>query len=137
LLEQKGNEMKRINIPSESPLATKVGISRAVRKGNFIALSGCAPVNPDGSTAHIGDVYGQTKTCIEIMKKAIEAAGGKLEDVMKVQLLVKDVSKWEEVFKAFGEYFSDIKPACFMFEVKGFINKDWLIETDAECMLDS
>lgn len=129
--------MKRINIPSESPLANKVGISRAVRKGNFITLSGCAPLNTDGSTAHIGDVYNQTKKCIEIMKKAIEAAGGKLDDVVKVRLLLKDISKWEEVFKAFGEYFVDIKPACFMFEVKGFINKDWLIEMDADCVLDS
>lgn len=93
------------------------------------------PLNPDGSTAHIGDAYNQTKKCIEIMKKAIEAAGGKLDDVIKVRLLLKDISKWEKVFEAFGEYFVDIKPACFMFEVKNFINKDWLVETDADCIV--
>lgn len=128
--------MKRINIPSESPLANRVSISRAVRKGNVIALSGCAPLNTDGSTAHIGDAYNQTKKCMEIMKKAIETAGGTLEDVVRVRLLLKDMSTWEEVFKAFGEYFSNIKPACFMFEVKGFINDDWLVETDADCVVD-
>ena len=93
--------MERINVPSESPLANEMGLSRAVRKGNIIALSGCAPLNPDGSTACIGDVYGQTRHCIEIMKGAIEKAGGTLNDVVKVRLLLKDISQYEEVFRAY------------------------------------
>ena len=128
--------MERRNVPSKSPLANKVGISRAVRKGNFIAVSGCAPLNPDGSTAHIGNVYNQTKQCIEIMKKAIEEAGAEMTDVVRCRILLTDISKWEDAFKGYGEYFADIKPACLMCEVKGFINKDWLVEIETDCIVD-
>jgi enamine deaminase RidA (YjgF/YER057c/UK114 family) len=111
-----------------------IGFSRAVKVGNIIAVAGTAAINPDGSTACPGDVYGQTKCCIGIMKKAIEEAGGRLEDVIRTRILLKDISNWEEAAKAHGEYFSDIKPVCTFVEVKGFVRKDWLVETEADCV---
>ncbi len=109
-----------------------IGFSRAVRIGNVIAVSGTAAIAPDGSTACPDDVYGQTKYCLEIMRKAIEGAGGQLEDVIRTRIMLKDISKWEEAAKAHGELFSGIRPACTFVEVKGFIDAGWLVETEAD-----
>jgi enamine deaminase RidA (YjgF/YER057c/UK114 family) len=109
-----------------------IGFSRAVRIGNVIAVSGTAAIAPDGSTACPGDVYGQTKYCLEIMRRAIEVAGGRLEDVIRTRIMLKDISKWEEAARAHGEFFSEIRPACTFVEVKGFIGADWLVETEAD-----
>ncbi len=113
-----------------------IGFSRAVRIGNTISVSGTAAISPDGSTAHPGDVYGQTKYCIEIMKKAIEGAGGKLEDVIRTRIMLRDVSTWREAAKAHSEFFSEIRPACTFVEVRCFIEADWLVETEADCVIE-
>ena len=113
-----------------------IGFSRAVKIENMISVSGTAAIAPDGSTAHPDSVYEQTKYCIEIMKKAIEEAGGTLENVIRTRIMLIDISKWEEAAKAHGEYFTDIRPACTFVEVSGFIKKDWLVETEADCLLD-
>ena len=112
-----------------------IGFSRAVRVGNIIAVAGTAPIAPDGSVACRDDVYGQTKTCIEIMKKAIEDAGGKMKNVIRTRIMLKDISRWKDAAKAHGEHFSDIRPACTFAEVKGFIDPEWLVETEADCVV--
>jgi enamine deaminase RidA (YjgF/YER057c/UK114 family) len=127
--------MDRKNISSGSPLEKPIGFSRASRIGNIIAVAGTAPIGPDGQTVGINNVYEQTKYCIEIMKKAIEEAGGSLENVIRTRIMLVDISTWKEAAKAHGEVFSDIRPACTFFEVKGFINKEWLVETEADCVL--
>lgn len=129
--------MERRNVSSDSSMEESIGFSRAVRIGNIISVSGTAAVAPDGSTAHPDNVYEQTKCCIEIMKKAIEKAGGKLRDVTRTRVMLKDISKWEEAARAHGEYFSEIKPACTFVEVKGFVKKDWLVETETDCFTDT
>lgn len=113
-----------------------IGFSRAVRIGNMISVSGTAAIAPDGSTAAPDDVYGQTKCCIEIMKRAIEEAGGKLEDVIRTRVMLKDISRWREAARAHGEFFSQIRPACTFVEVKGFVKDDWLVETEADCLIE-
>lgn len=128
--------MTRKNISSGAPLEEPIGYSRAVRVGNIICVSGTAPIAPDGSTAHPNDVYGQTKYCIEIIKKAIEEAGGTLEDVTRTRVMLKDISRWEEAGKAHGEFFSKIRPACTFVEVKGLVNADWLVEIEADCLIE-
>ncbi|MFB0508496.1 MAG: Rid family hydrolase [Thermodesulfobacteriota bacterium] len=70
------------------------------------------------------------------MKKAIEEAGGKLKDVIRTRILLKDISKWKEAAKAHGEFFSEIRPACTFVEVKGFIKADCLVETEADCIIE-
>lgn len=128
--------MNRKNISSGSPMEKPIGFSRAVRIGNTISVSGTAAISPDGSTAHVGSVYEQTKYCIEIMKKAIEAAGGTLENVIRTRIMLTDISRWDEAAKAHGEFFSEIRPACTFVEVSGFIKKDWLVEIEADCLLE-
>ncbi|UCG36234.1 MAG: RidA family protein [Candidatus Bathyarchaeota archaeon] len=113
-----------------------MGFSRAVRVGNIIAVSGTAPIAEDGSVYSPGDMYGQTKRCLEIIKDAIEQAGGKLENVIRTRILLKDMRKWKEAARAHGEYFSKIKPTCTLVEVSGFVNSEWLVEIEADAILD-
>lgn len=129
--------MKKKRISSGSPFEKPIGFSRAVRIGNIISVSGTAAIAPDGSTMHSNDVYGQTKYCIEIMKKAIEEAGGSLSNVIRTRIMLTDITKWEDAAKAHGEFFSKIRPACTFVEVKGFVRPDWLVETEADCVLDN
>lgn len=110
-----------------------IGFSRAVRVGNIIAVSGTAPIL-DGRTACPGDVYGQTKRCIEIMKKAIEDAGGDMRDVVRTRIFLTDIKTWEQAAKAHGEAFGEILPATTFAEVSGLIGSDWLVETEADCV---
>ena len=128
--------MSRKNVSSGSPLEEPIGFSRAVRIGEHIAVSGTAPIAPDGSTAHVGDVYQQTKYCLQIMTLAIEEAGGSAENVIRTRVMLTDISRWKEAAQAHGEFFSQIKPACTFVEVNGFINPEWLVETEADCILE-
>jgi enamine deaminase RidA (YjgF/YER057c/UK114 family) len=127
--------MKRINISSGSEYEKPIGFSRAVRIGNIIAVAGTAPIAKDGTTSYPNDLYNQTKRCLEIMLKAITDAGGHLENVIRTRIYLKDISDWENAARAHGEYFSEIRPACSFIEVKGFITDDWLVETEADCVI--
>ncbi len=126
--------MTRQNISSGSPLEIPIGFSRAARVGNIIAIAGTAPIAPDGSTACPGDVYGQTTCCLSIVRSAIAQAGGRLEDVIRTRIMLTDISRWEDAAKAHGAFFTDIRPACTFVEVSGFINQDWLVEVEADCV---
>ena len=127
--------MNRQNVSSGSPFEKPIGFSRAVRIGPYIAVSGTAPISAEGGVACEGDLYGQTIRCIEIMKQAIEAAGGSLEDVIRTRILLTDISQWEAAARAHGEIFGDIRPACTFVEVSDLINKAWLVETEADCVV--
>ncbi len=127
--------MKRTNISSGSEYEKPIGFSRAVRIGNMISVAGTAPIAADGTTAFPGDLYNQTRRCIEIISAAIADAGGDLENVIRTRLFLTDISLWKEAAKAHGEYFSEIRPACSFIEVKGLIMPDWLVEMEADCVI--
>jgi enamine deaminase RidA (YjgF/YER057c/UK114 family) len=127
--------MARKQVFSGSPYEESIGFSRAVRVGNVITVSGTAPIMPDGSTASPGHAYGQTIRCLEIIKEAIEEAGGKLSDVVRTRLFVTDMSRWEDIGQAHGTFFRDIRPASTMVEVKGLVRDDWLVEIEADCII--
>jgi len=127
--------MKRTVVSSGSPYEKPVGFSRAVRAGNIISVAGTGPISPDGGTACPGDVYGQTRRCLEIMKQAIEEVGGNLEYVVRTRMMLTDISKWEDAARAHGEFFSDIRPASTLVEVSRFIRPDWLVELEADCVV--
>jgi len=128
--------MTRLNISSSSPFEGSIGFSRAVRIDNMISVSGTASIGPDGTTMYPNDVYRQTKNCINIIKRTIEKAGGKLEDTIRTRILLRDISRWDEAAKAHEEFFSHIKPACTFFEVKRFIKDDWLVEIEVDCIVN-
>ncbi len=123
--------MKRVS--SGSPYETAIGFSRAVRIGNTIAVSGTGPIAPDGSTVSPGDAYAQAKRCLEIIAKAIEDAGGKLENVFRTRMYITEAAVPDDVGRAHGEYFSEIKPAATMVVVMGLVRDDWLVEIEADC----
>jgi len=98
--------MDRKNVSLGSPMEKPIGFSRASRVGNVVAVAGTAAIGPDGQTFGVNNVYEQTKYCIEIMKKAIEEAGGTLQDVVRTRIMLVDVSRWKEAAKTHGEFFS-------------------------------
>ncbi len=125
--------MRKI-LSSGSPFEETIGFSRACRVGSIIAVSGTASLNESGETICIGDAYGQTKRCLEISLHAIQDLGGSIEGVVRTRIMLKDIKDWELAAKAHGELFSMVKPACTFVEVKGFINPEWLVETEVECV---
>lgn len=129
--------MSRQLISSGSPYEKLIGFSRAVRIGNTIAISGTGPIAPDGSTAAPADAYGQAKRCLEIVARAVEEAGGTLEDIIRTRMFVTDVNAWESVARAHGEVFGEIRPASTMVIVSGLVRPEWLVEIEADAIVES
>ena len=129
--------MSRILVSSGSPFEDKIGFSRAVRVDNIIAVAGTAPLASDGTTHAPGDLYAQTRRCLEIMCRAIEEAGGHIRDIIRTRIFLTDISRWSEAAKAHGEFFADVKPACTFMQITGLIRPDWLVETEADCVIAS
>jgi enamine deaminase RidA (YjgF/YER057c/UK114 family) len=127
----------RTLISSGSPLEPRIGFSRAVRVGNLLAVAGTAPIAADGSVAAPSDVYGQTRRCLEIIATAVGDAGMHLDDVIRTRIMLTNIDAWRDAARAHGEYFAAIKPACTFVEVTRFIDPDWLVEVEADCVVQS
>ena len=123
-------------ISSGSQYEPQIGFSRAVRVGPFVAVSGTAPIAPDGGVAAPGDMYGQTKRCLEIISQAIAQAGLSMDSVIRTRVMLTDMSRWKEAAKAHGEVFGKIKPASTFVEVKGLVDRGWLVEIEADCVTE-
>lgn len=126
--------MKHTHYSSGAPWESTVGYSRAVRVGNTIEVAGTTAMK-DGKLVGIGDAYLQTKTILEIIKEAIEGLGGSMTHVVRTRMYVTDISLFEEIGRAHGEFFKDIKPASTMVEISRLVNPDMLIEIEAVAML--
>jgi enamine deaminase RidA (YjgF/YER057c/UK114 family) len=110
-----------------------MGYSRAVRSGNFIALTGTVGINADGSYAKsMGE---QTRRSLAIIRAAVEALGGRMEQVIRTRMFVTDVSKWEEVARVHGEVFKEIRPATSILEVAKLIDGEAMIEIEADVIV--
>src|SRR5262245_25387269 len=123
-------------ISSGSPYEPKVGISRAVRVGNVIAVSGTAPLGADGRTVGIGDPGAQARRCLEIIAGALEKAGASLQQVIRTRTLLVRIEDWEAVAAVQGEFFGQIRPANTIMQVSQFIDPDWLVELEADAVID-
>jgi enamine deaminase RidA (YjgF/YER057c/UK114 family) len=128
--------MTRQNVASGSPYEPIIGFSRAVRIGNTIAVGGTAPIGPDGKTVGIGDPAAQTRRAIEIIRTAIEKAGGKLENVIRTRVFLTRQQDWEAIGRAHGEAFGAIRPASTMAVVKQLLNDEWLVEIEADAIVE-
>ena len=113
---------KRENISSGSPWEEKIGYSRAVRIGNMLELS--------GTTAPGETIYDQTKAVIELAQKVLKEAGSGLDKVVRTRIFTTDISQWEEIGKAHGEFFGTIKPATTMVEISKLIDPTIMIEIE-------
>ena len=126
--------MKRQSVTSGAPWESKVGYCRAVRKGPFIEVAGTTAMK-DGKLVGVGDPYLQMTTVIEIMKKAIEELGGKLEDVVRTRIFVTNIEDFERIGEAHGVYFSDIKPASTLVEVSALVDPEMLVEVEMTAII--
>lgn len=123
-------------ISSGSPYEPKVGISRAVRVGNFVTVSGTAPLGPDGCTVAVGDAAAQARRCLEIIAAALEKAGASIKDVVRTRTLLVRIEDWEAVAAVHGEVFREIRPANTIMQVSRFIDPDWLVELEADAVIE-
>ena len=110
-----------------------MGYSRAVRAGNVIAVTGCVGINADGTySKSLGE---QTRRSLAIIRAAVEALGGTLQQVVRTRMFVTDVSKWEEVARVHGEVFAEIRPATSIVEVAKLIDGEAQIEIEADAIV--
>ncbi len=123
-------------ISSQSPFEARIGFSRAVRIGSFVAISGTAPIAPDGNVAASGDVYLQTRRCLEIIQQAVQDAGLSLDSILRTRVMLTDISRWQEASDAHRDLFGKVRPACTFVQVGGFIRPEWLVEIEADCVAD-
>jgi enamine deaminase RidA (YjgF/YER057c/UK114 family) len=128
---EKETEMsKRENYSTGAPWEEKVGYSRAVKSGKVIEISGTIALDAEGNSTGIDDPYQQTIEIIRIAKRVLEEAGSSLNDVVRTRIYVTDISRWEEVGRAHGEFFREIKPATSMIEVSALIRPESMVEIE-------
>lgn len=125
---------KRQNISSGAKWEDIVGYSRAVRIGNIVEVAGTTASEGDKIIA-AGNAYEQTKYIIQKIERALNEAGATLNDVVRTRIFVTDISKWEEIGKAHGEFFREIKPASTMVEVRALIHSDLVVEIEATAII--
>jgi len=123
----------RKNFSSGAKWEDIVGYSRAVQMGNQLEISGTVATDENGVVGK-GDFYMQTRFIIQKIDKVLQQAGFTLADVVRTRMFVTDISRWEEVGKAHGEFFGNIKPATSMIEISALIDPDYLIEIEVSAI---
>lgn len=122
-------------IRTGTPWEPVVGYCRAVRVGNHIAVSGCAPVDDAGNLVGADDAYLQARQCIAVIAAALEKAGAGLQNVVRTRIFVTDIDRWQDVGKAHAEAFGEITPATSMVEVSRLIGEGMLVEIEADAIV--
>jgi enamine deaminase RidA (YjgF/YER057c/UK114 family) len=110
-----------------------IGYSRAVRTGNVITVTGTVGVQSDGT--YPAGVAAQARRALEIITAAVEALGGRLTDIVRTRMFVTDIAQWESLGHVHGEVFGEIRPATTMVEVMKLIDKDALVEIEADAIV--
>lgn len=128
--------MDRVKLSSGTEWEDKVGYSRGIRAGRIIEIAGTTAVDEAGQVVGTGDPYAQTRYIIRKALAAIEKLGGGAENITRTRIFVTDISKWEDIGRAHGEFFSEIRPAVTMVEVSGLIRPELLVEIEFSAVLD-
>jgi len=128
--------MTRQHVSSGGPWEAVVGYSRAIRTGDQVFVAGTTAAQPDGSVFGGSDVYLQAKCCFEIIEAALREAGAEMRHVVRTRMFVVDISQWEAVGRAHGEFFRGVKPVATMVQVVALISPELLVEIEVDAVID-
>jgi len=126
----------RKRVSTGSPFEPIVGISRAIQAGRIIAVTGTAPLDSSGKTVGVGDPAAQARRCLEIIRGALQELGADLHHVYRTRTLLTNIEDWEAVARVHGTFFRDVRPANTIMQVSRFIDPEWLVEFEADALLD-
>lgn len=127
---------KRLHVLSGAPWEEIVGYARAVRIGNVVEVAGTTAVDERGDVVGVNDPGVQTRFILQKIEKALLQAGATLQDVIRTRLFVTDISRWEEIGRAHGDFFRTIKPVATMVEVKALISPALLVEIEVTAIIE-
>ncbi len=127
--------MARQNISSGTKWEAFAGYSRAVRVGNTITVAGTTATDENSQVAHPGDPYAQTVYILKKIERALKEAGATLDDVIRTRIYVVHIEHWQEVARAHGEFFSNIRPANTLIAVKALVDPGHLVEIEADALI--
>jgi enamine deaminase RidA (YjgF/YER057c/UK114 family) len=124
--------MERRLISGHSPYEPRFGFSRAVVVGDRVHVAGTAPIPAEGPPPE--SAYEQATLCLELIAEALARAGSGLEHVVRTNIYVTDRAHWEDVARAHGEAFRDVRPAatCVVAEL---LDPAFKVEIEAEAVV--